>query len=399
MVSVLLLLAACDQLGEWERKEDDTSTDVIYTEDWKYVTIYLDGELAPISPNVKAPARAAHARAMTPDTARLGYNFFEVVFYSSTGVLARASWEVGRRASIKNVYRTASGVSYSHTGANRAVLFAGYIEDQTLLAVGIIDSVDGVPGTTITTESVFVTFKLHALTAGVSPVYEINPNFNPEEENYDIYKSITPDPLASSFVTSALTPSLPPSGTNTQVMKAQIGTRFFPLYKLPGGVTGINASYKFELDETGWDEYAPNIKVALKGDARKREVRFPAGDGSGRYWYAVYPEDLTTHVAMTNNGTVGSTIENPVTFSFDTSNTVNPDTYYNGIFTLVFEVPVYAYSDAPCAEGNEAVIWNIRPAYSTYLYNMDNGITSYGGAILIGVNMKTQDLEISVKWG
>jgi hypothetical protein len=242
--------------------------------------------------------------------------------------------------------------------------------DKTLLAVGKIVSVDGVNTAVLTDESVSVTFELSALTANASV-----------------------DPGKSSFLTSSRASNLPPPGNttvskaNTGIISASIGAKTFPLYWLPSGKSEVAAEYSFNLDGSGWNSYKDTIIVAASGKTDKRLARYPAGNG--KYWYPVYAVDHKTSVEITNNITAGNFLENPVKFKFDTSKSsdlINPED--NGIFSFSFTIPVRALSHLA-----EVELWYIRPAYMSYYYNIDNGLTeneftdkNNGGAILLGVN-------------
>ena len=107
-VSLLVILSCDHRPPEWPEEEDEFATDVVYSDNWNFITLYLDEVTVPdiiINTN----------RAMTPDTARWGFDYFEVVFiYNGTNPqITRASWEIGRRASINNVYRTETGIDYN----------------------------------------------------------------------------------------------------------------------------------------------------------------------------------------------------------------------------------------------------------------------------------------------
>jgi hypothetical protein len=371
---------ACDEMPPY--RPGDEYTDVVYSYDWKYISIYLDDVSAPIK------VTSQNSRAMTPDTARRGFDYFEVFFYYK-GTVAKASWELGKRASIKGVYRTSNGINYSATGLSGttdacSVLFAGRKNDKTLLAVGKMISADlEEPAeepkdriTVVTSDTVFVTFELSALTAAVST-----------------------DAQKSSFLTNAKGSGIP-SIINTNVINALIGGRDFPLYVLPSGKTNINAQYNFGIDGR-WSDYSNSIIVAKGGEADKRQARYPAG--GGYYYYAKYGEDQLTVVNMTNNQIAGEKLQNPVTFVIDTSQTVNlvkPDD--NGIFTLTFLIPVCAISSI--VPKNEDDYWYLRTAYMSYYYNIDNGVTdgkftdkNIGGAVLCGVGVSSDEFQIPVE--
>jgi len=379
-------------------RDNPDKPDVRWTKDWKFVTVYLDGahltNPGPIPPGGQ--------RAMTEDTARMGFDYFEAVFYCD-GDTMRTAWEIGMRASVYGVYRDSAGVDYSrtsvpHTGivgaaGQGAILFAGRKKDKSLLAVGKVYSVDDVQGTVITSESSYVTFELFMLTAAVSY-----------------------DPKLSSFTTGYHT-GQEVGADNTYILEADIGGRFFPLYNLPQGKSVVKAEYKFELDGADWEEFAGGMLVAEvyddsvgsveTGKAFIRNPRYPAG--SGHYWYPEYPMDVTTNVRMTNNQTHSQIAENTVKFEFDTSRSTGADI---GLFTLVFRIPVIPLLPreepgfiSPSPEEGETtwesgeITWFIRPAYQSYFYNIDNGVDSTGGGILMGFfGTHTKTKDFSRRW-
>jgi hypothetical protein len=387
-VFILTLFMACeDPPGPYIN--DDFIVDVVYSDDWKFITIYLDDVSAPIGVTYNQTAAGAmtpgfagamtpgFARAMTPDTARVGFDFFEVFFYYK-GTVARAQWELGKRASIMDVYRTFTGIDYSAASRVKnpdacALLFAGRKGDKTLLALGKIISVDDEPTGVVRERSEYVTFELSALTAAVST-----------ETN------------KSSFLTSSRDDASVASD-NTKVINALLGERYFPLYVLDGKTT-LNAEYYFDLDGD-WRDYENSIIIVEEGVVDKRQARYPAG--GGMYFYAKYGEDLTTVVQMTNNQLSTEGLQNPVTFAIDTNktNTVNPED--NGIFTIAFKIPVCGISSISSLNLDDC--WYVRPAYTSYYYNIDNGITdgrftdrNICGAVLCGVDVPLGDFDIPV---
>lgn len=418
------MLAACMEGPSGKGDDEDYSTDVVYSDDWKYVSIYLEGD-APISVTHSKTTRNA-ARAMTPDTARRGFDYFEVFFYYK-GVVYRSAWEIGKRASIIDVYRTNSGIDYSLTSiyntaggvagsapagqsaigvpadgvpTNAAsVLFAGRKSDRTLLALGKLVSVDTKEpaentynrNTVVKSDTVFVTFELSAFTANTSA---------------DITKS--------SFLTDNTGAGSPAAG-GTNVISALFvalgydgkrDERYFPLYIMPGGKPAIKAQYNLGIDGS-WSDFKGSVFVMQNGEVDKRQARYPAG--GGKYYYAKYPEDQTTVITMTNNQFTWSPkvenpmeLQNPISFLIDTSKTVNTTKHDNGIFSFSFSVPVYPLSsDVP---KNQDDCWYIRTAYTSYYYNIDNGVTTgeftdknIGGAILCAVDLQKANYEIPVE--
>jgi hypothetical protein len=377
--------------------EEEFAADVVYTDEWKYITIYLDDSNAPIGVTVdRTTSRAMTpgfaramtpgiARAMTADTARVGYDYFEVFFYYkgtlATASIARAEWEIGKRASVAGVYRTSRGIDYSATNRTQnpeacAILFAGRRNDKTLMAVGKIISVDDEPTGVIDDRSTFVTFELAALTTNVSTDVEL-----------------------SSLLIGNKGDGLP-KPENTDVVNAHIGERDFPLYILKGGLPSIKANYIFDIDGD-WNDYEDSIILVEEGKIDKRQARYPAG--GGMYYYAKYGEDLTTVVSMANNQKAGDAFEKTIELIFDTRLTVNPPRPEdNGIFTFAFSIPVCAISTISSKNLDDC--WHIKPAYASYYYNIDNGITdgrftdkNIGGAVLCGVDVKKEEFEIPVE--
>jgi len=387
-LSALLFSACSANTSSSEEEEAEEYLDVVYSKDWKYVSIYLDGSSDPISIKADKKPAPAQTRAMTANTARKGFDYFEVFFYYK-GTVARAAWELGKRASIMDVYRTDPGIDYSLTSLkttagggggsipkeinasvltnpSASILFAGRKEGKTLLAVGKLVSVDTeepvdpqLRTTLVSTGTNFVTFELFAVTG--------NTSLKAAESSF----------LTGGASTAA---AAAPSADNTKVVPVRIGGREFPLYVLPGGKNNIEAQYSLGIDGN-WNDFNGSIFVMREGTASKRQARYPAG--SGKYWYASYPEDLTTVVRMTNNQSswvspkvnkdaAALELQNPVTFSIDTSKTTENKKENNGIFTFYFEIPVYAIH--PGIPKNEFDHWNIRPAYASYYLNIDSGI-------------------------
>jgi len=375
----VVMLAACKEAPVLSSDEEEgPPIDVVYSDDWRYITVFFD-DPPPITINAnvnKNPFK--QSRAMTRDTAQFAFDYFEVVFcYTINGTkrVARSSWEIGERAAIAGVYKTDSGIDYSGIepaeGKGAALLFAGRKIGKTLLGVGRITSVNDVPGAVVTSQSTYVTFDLSAITGSVS---------------FDKDKS--------SFTTAYHGSKA--SADNTLVVNAFIRQRKFPLYVLHPGRSEIAAQYRFSFDDKDWSHYGRGIITAPYDESQDiyrvitREVRFPAG--SGKYYYPVYSIDQTTKVEMTNNKDAGSPVDDTVTFSFNTTETKNVIAAENGIFTLVFRVPVYAVTEQ--TGGNAAQRWYLEPGYQSYRYNIDNGRDSTGCGVLIGVNAPS-NLELS----
>jgi len=401
VISPALLYVSCGDNVPVVENNPDSSTDVRWTNDWKFVTVYLDGA----HETVAGPTPATvNSRAMTPDTARRGFDFFEVIFVSN-GITAKTYWEIGRRTSVYEVPRTPGGVDYSrfelsdpYSGSGQAaLLFAGRKRDKTLLAVGKVYSVDDVVGTVVTSGSSYVTFELFSLKASVNTYAEL------------------------SCFTTAYDTALPVSVENTRVIQATIGGRPFPLYKLPPGKASVLAEYKFEIDGAEWDDFAGGMVVGSvyddsvgkieSGAVTIRNPRYPAGNGY--YWYPIYPMDITTTARMLNNQKPGWAAENPIKVEFNTLESTQQKMGLEiGLFTFAFRIPVRPLmpaekvgfispeydEDGDMAEESDEIMWFIRPAYQSYYYNIDNGTDSTGGGVLMGAfGINETELEIPRK--
>jgi hypothetical protein len=331
-------------------------------------------------------------RALSKDIAQMGHEFFEVVFiYNNNGTThtARVSWELGSPSGLAGVYRGANGgtgADYSGMTATpavnsgSAVIFVGK-KDKTLLGIGKLSMVDGVAGALITSRTETVTFEVAALKAGVSATNDL------------------PDKTNSSFWTDT-TGGLAVSAANT-VVETDIfihnPLRVFPLFKLAPNaeaptrfVTHAQYTFGFESETTNPSlaTYWGAVIRAGKGMWEKRVPRYLITNGL--YQYSSYlVQDKETTVTMTNNQTVGDvfvsnppnplTDGNPLTFTFDTTNTID-----GSVFALAFSVPVYALSSTTGAGGDKAVMWYLRPGFDTFLFDLDDGKNGPGGAIFIG---------------
>ena len=357
-----------------------TYTDVTYSPDGKSVTIYLDE---------KVPVTNRQSRALSRELAIAGHDYFEVAFYTGTQYV-RASWELRKDAYTYisgTVLRGTSGINYdygyipsppSSLPANHgaAIIFVGKKTDKTLLGVGRLTSTDPGGGTTITSATKSITFTVAPLECGVLDPTSTNPNF-----------LSTP----SSFYTDYKSPGASPTAATTEGNMFKITDfgsppvdRKFPKFMLlPGAVT--HATYRFRtLSSTNVDtfntDYAPGIIVAGPAEYMKKQPRYPISDGKFQY-YSLRLDDRTV-ITPDNNSAVGVAFENPLEFSFNTSNTVSGST-----FALVFQVPVNPLSTA-AGPGK----WYIRPSYDSYFLDLDAGILNpeyrsvgTGGAVLMGM--------------
>jgi len=370
-----------------EVAEDPYNPGIVYSNDWRFITVFLDADNPVIDDTISIGVGSVNynnsARALTPDISKPRLEYFEVCFSYGPDTV-RSTWEIGRRANIDGVHRTFEGTDYSLTYAGGvtggAILFAGWKEDKTLLAIGKLVKVDDEETTVIKSNSVHVTFEIFTLTAAASLDSSLSSFKTTSEQDMSIINAV--------IIHNAYN-----SGT---------GRASFPLYILPPGRTDIKANYEFKLAGNyvnkkyvyaDWDDFKNSIIVASSGVTEKREARYPAGNG--RYWYADYAVDTTTKVKITNNYE-GGVLQNPVEFSINTENTNHPVRTENGLFTLAFSIPVYALVPY---EANETEMWHIRPGFKSFYYNIDNGMDSTGGGLLIGVDLQDTELEINAKWG
>jgi hypothetical protein len=363
---------------------------------------------------------------MTPDNARWGFDYFEVVFYYD-GKTTRTRWGLGERAYASGVFTTENGVDYSATsrgeskeqGGACAVLFAGRgRSERTLLGLGKIVFVDDEVTAVIKDTSSAVTFELSILTSGVSATYD------PEK----------PETL-SSFLTNAKWKKTGHKDIifeNTNVIDSLLGANRFPLFVVPvkeitnaeykfgiegkkyseneseegdlsgedgdldGDLPGLGLKEKISEESYTWDDYKGSIVIAEPGVVHKRQARYPF-PGTDKFWYPRCLEDDTTVVKMTNNQNSGDTFNTTITFNIDTMKTHNnADPAENGLFTFAFTIPVYAIvvpSAGAVKPGEEP--WSIRPAYESHYYNIDNGINK-DGAILVGAGINGWEYKIPV---
>jgi len=338
----------------------DDFIDVLYSEDGKTLTLYLEGSV----PNTN------RSRALTAELAEKGHDFYEVVFvYDADGVdggeiVARASWQIGEPASVSGVYRNSTGVDYSNvsghktptTGGGSAVLFVGRKSDGVLLAVGTLTSVD-TGGTTITSATKTVGFSIAALVSGVSL-----------------------HPASSSFLTAGEgggnTDHTNIDPAHTVRSKLNLGQKEFPKYDLPSGKSIIAASYEIGVvSGATYSVYEKGIKLAATPSVKEIYPHYTLGNST----YEITTEfDTNTKVTITNNDDIGDVFENLIEFN------INTLTSTGGYTSFYFSVPVYAIINAPSAGGTASITWKIQSGIGTAITHLDNG-EGGGGAILLGI--------------
>jgi len=307
-----------------------------------FVTIYLDGS-APVSAS----------RAVNRTIAMMSADYFEVTFlYNDNGspISARGDWKIGESAGVSGVYRTVSGVDYGNislpgNGEGSAILFAGK-SDKTLLAVGKLYGVDGAAGTVITSDTKSVTFILYALEAGVADSAANSSFLTAAGDHQYNYQTV--------------------NASNTRILPMDIGGKNFPLFRLEHGQI-VYSEYNFELHSGEFNDFS-GIRIAAAGIVETRQPRYTLPDGNIQTKSTIILDNNTV-VTLTNNNT--GQFNKTVEFTLNTSTTVN-----GSIFSFVFSIPVYALTD-----GSR---WFIRPGYAANQYDLDDGTSGMGGAILIG---------------
>ena len=369
LLTVLLIcLFSCKMFsgGDDYPNTDNPSTDVFYSPDERFVTVYFDGNAPP----------SQLGRALTLKNAKQTVNYFEVVFrYRESGsvyINSSVDWAAGNSVGISGVYRTNTGIDYSHAtatplvGEGSALLFAGKREgdNRTLLAVGKIIKVNDQPvsnlgGAIITTGTTSVTFELAAIKAGTS--------------NTDI--------ADSSFFTNAANPGGNPSRADTFLVPSYpVAAKDFPLYRFdtPAGPLDriVRGVYEFGIDTVGptqFSEYQDGIICAGAGSVYPAHPQYSQGDSA--VTTGSLKIDTTTVVTMLNNTASGVRVENPQ-FEFNIDHT---DTNAGRVFAFGFEIPVRNLTTS------ETKIWHLRPSSYENREYLDDGRGGTGGTVLVGI--------------
>jgi len=349
------------------------------------LTLYIDGS-APV---------ANASRALNKPLAQATSNFYEVVFYHSTGTgtprVARASWKRGEKASISNVPR---GVTYNSAGAatianatagSHAVLFVGR-DDGTLLAVGTLDG----GSQTITPATTSVTFLVQALEASLRL----------QADNDATGLGVTGD----TFLTNAgnVGTANTPAANITRLDTASAAGGFkFPVYSIPTAVAGTQDTLAtFQLNPSA------GLASLLLG---VRAVG-PAAAGQTYVDYIVPPEFSTPGGTRAIGGdsahettaeitglTAGASFPNPIQMTI-TAADYSTSQKKGGLLGITFSIPVYAITTLPVA-GYDAMTWYVRPGFGTSQYLLDDGSNDRGGSILLAVGAAViNNLDVLSNW-
>jgi hypothetical protein len=435
VVLVTLFLVTCDDLL-FPQGEDGEYTDVVYSPDGNNITLYLRpdgmGEDVKPGPDTYGVPRTAAQRALSLELAKMGHDYFEAVFVSSTAV-ARAAWEIGMPAGISGVDR---GIDYQKVaGDPAAVIFVGKKTGKTLLGIGHIVKVDNTfvaagspspaPGATIGSSAKSVTFGVYPLRTqvgfrntaalGSPPVWVLKDG--------------------KTFLTDYKGTGVSDANTEGQNVSLAAGVEY-PLFKLP--VVDVDTYPTLTFDPDDLDTWPNSLATyTIGGMASGAVAGLPAGDKNPGFVgvLADKPDlftaailaapleiikrtpsflykgqtfdasgeviDMYTQVEPTNNGTAGVAFDNPITMRFAQA------IQSTGIFAITFQVPVYAITAAPLSDGtagkpplNEpdnssnggppATKWYIRPGYNQYQYLLDDGEAA-GGAVMLGSGVSGLD--------
>jgi hypothetical protein len=189
VISALALVTCAPEVAEGGGDDGVEYTNVVYTYTGssgdvrvKSVKIYLDGTVVP---------RTAAARKLDLEAARMGHDYFEVVFWSyrtgtpNVNTVARAKWEIGQQAGISGVFKNPdnnpanAGVDYTllspqltagNANVGASAIFVGKKSSKTLLGVGYLSHIndgliDGSPAddNLITEATTSVTFTVSPL--------------------------------------------------------------------------------------------------------------------------------------------------------------------------------------------------------------------------------------------
>jgi len=358
--------------------------------DWEYVTnadgsgrltLYLDGNKIPVT---------SPQRALNPEFANMSHDYFEAVFVSGTGNVARASWEIGQSTGISGITR---GINYGAvypTTAGASVVFVGRRSGKTLLAIGHLIEVregnttlldEGSPArnsTVITAAATSITFAVYPLSTRVG--------FNGPDAVYGTdatatFRTATGDTANYSTV----------SVGNTKGGTVNLLAGNYPVYILPD-ITGamlprsVSASYRVgglsaaaaTAPSVDKPDLATSARVIVDGSTERVIKRPPYFILNGATYILMdVVFDQGTVVTTTSNQTNLAAFD-PVMIMTFTQNANSA-----GIFAITFEVPVCALTTTASTNGGPGFEkWHIRPAHGQYQYLLDDG-TGMGGMVML----------------
>jgi len=370
---------------------DFSDPEMEYT-DWEYVTNADGTGRLTLALDGSKPFARKQQRALNPELT-MSYDFFEAVFVSGTGQVARASWETGWDASITDVTR---GINYGAvypTTAGASVVFIGKKSGKTLLAIGHLIEVRegntplldaGSPArnsTVITSGATSVTFAVYPLTTrvgftGSDAVYGTDATAT--------FRTATGDTVGYTNVSAGNT-----KGSTVNLSRA--GSANYPVYTLPD-ITGatlprsVSAIYRIgglagatsTAPSVNKPDLATSARVIVDGPTErviKRPPYFILNGAAYELMNAVF--DQGTTVTTNSNQTHLAAFVSDMTMTF----TQNANSA--GIFAITFQVPVCALTTTASTNGGPGFEkWYIRPAHGQYQYLLDDG-TGMGGMVML----------------
>jgi len=409
-ITVLLatFFVTCDALTFPGGDDVVEYTDVEYSEDGSFVTVYLDG-------SKPVPVTRAQ-RAMTTNLAKMAYDYIEVLFVNGSGatqIRARSVWELGQSAGISGVDRgtAGAGVNYSYVSGDTplALMFVGRKDNKTLLGIGQILQVDRLPKMKVpydfTGPGGFPVIDT-PVPPGTPPSYTAYIDEDTRSVTFWVEAVKTGLLIKDEAIPNALEiafDSFPGKATDTNIRnkatRASINNSraSFPLYPLPlptGTPVVLPDPVKAQYIFGGGAETFKTEIILDDNSLAVAEKRFPRYMDGGRYLAPQSNVDTETTVEIDASYT---DYDNKVPLVF----TLKPLSY--GIFSFYVEVPVYLYirtvpgdeeNTAATNGGPDAVEWKIRTGLGSELYSLDDGRSS-GGCVLMGVGVSALDwLEI-----
>ena len=306
------------------------------------------------------------SRALTPDLAKAGSDYFEAVLTNGTKV-HRAVFREGRYGRME---APALGNYDNSTGTLKAYLFAGRNDDKTLLGIGVITNIDNGSGWLTGAAAVAPAITtIGAATRGVE--FTIEPLTTDVNTNKDNSSTFKPWPSA---------------GTEADVSaRIQIDNLPASIFLLPAQKT-IAATYTISTSNAAAIMFASsfsntNLPAGLTEEVIPNGFIWSDGDYS--------PITVPTSIGIITKTTTAITF--PLTIKTDDTSLAG---ITSGLGRLSLNVPVVNLSDAD-ADNQEMpdlklpVIWYVRGGINNVLIDQGKDFNeargSLGGAILIGV--------------
>ena len=291
-------------------------------------------------------------RALNDTLAAAGINFYEVAFFDGT-YYYRTSWSRGRSGRL-------FVPAFNYAAAGNAILFAGQRadDDYTLLAVGLLTSVDGLPGADITLTTQTVTFTLVPLLTDVkadaSSGFQIT-----SPSGFETASVAAPFPL---FPLNPTSPGGPP--------------RNVPLFRIPEFNDTIEAAFALSLPGgLIFSNYQDGIYAA--GPGRVENLIPLLGNPP---LVEDFPNFHKLDITITSPASGGTLPNNLILFEIAT-----PDVPYAFYSRMFFEIPVNAIENGASTDGIQPLTWHIRGGLINDVYDEGAAVNSLGGAIVLGI--------------